>query len=38
MGLQCKPVGKLKGIHKRMENQILKEKNANKALKESKKK
>lgn len=38
MGLQCKPIGKLKGVHKRLENQLLKERNELKATKEGKKK
>lgn len=37
MGLQCRPIGKLKGVHKRVENQLIEEKNASKAVKSSKK-
>ena len=37
MGLNCKPVGKMKSIIKKMENQLLVEKQAAKEKKESKK-
>lgn len=37
MGLQCKPYGKLKSMHTKVENQLLKEKNESKKVKESSK-
>ena len=36
MGLTCKPIGKTKGIMKRIENELLKEKQAEKKMKKEK--
>ena len=37
MGITCKPIGKLASLHRKMENELLKEKKTEKAKKDAKK-